>query len=985
MDRSVTLFGQQRRGSRRRLVSVLVLSALVLTLLPAAAVRAATFVVTNILDTGPGSLRAAIIAANATPAADTITFAIPGPGVKTIAPLTALPDITAPVTINGYSQPGAAANTLAVGNDAVLLIELSGALAPAGSDGLRLDTDDSNIRGLVINGWRELSSASDLGGSGVRLLAGADRNVIRGNFIGTNAAGSAAVANETAGVRIVDAADNVVGGLTAGARNVISGNKVGVLVAGGGSTRNDLVGNYIGTDASGLLAVANMDGVGLVGNANVNVVGGTTDAARNVISGNTRFGVVISTGLGGTPGTTGNAVQGNHIGVDATGDAALGNDVGVRLIITNQQSLGDNVIGGLVAGAGNTISGNDTHGIWFDTGSGAGSGTNLIQGNLIGTTPAGDAAMGNGDDGIRLSFGFDTVGGTTAAARNVISGNGGNGITLGAGDASFEVLGNYIGTDGSGTVPLPNAGHGVELRGAALDNTIGSTAAGGGNVIAFNALDGIAVIPEDGFSPVVNRFRANSIHSNGGLGIDLGNDGVTPNDPGDADTGPNFLQNYPELLSAVLLSDGTTRVRVKLDVQPNDTYSVDLYSNEAADPTGFGEGQTYLGTADIVVGASGMANELVTLPVPVPVGMLVTSTATSGPNTELSTSEFSEAIAVVPAVRIDDVSQDEGDTGTTDFDFTVSLAAAAEETVTVDFDTADGTASAPSDYSARSGTLTFTAGQTSKTITVQVNGDTDVESDETFFVDLSDLSLGADAVEDGRGRGTIDNDDEADPGDEPSLSIDDVAELEGHEGKKPFVFTVTRAGDTSGSSSVRFRTEEGTATVPQDYKPIADDLLTFEPGQSEGTITVKVKGDGKHAPDEVFTVVLFDAVDATIEDGTGTGTIINDDPYLVIADRSVNAPASGRRTVEVLVTLSYPTLVNVRVDYATRDGTAVAGSDYLAKTGRLVFQPGQSSERIEITIKRNRPGESNERFFVDLFDVRRGFIRDGTARITIRD
>jgi len=246
----------------------------------------------------------------------------------------------------------------------------------------------------------------------------------------------------------------------------------------------------------------------------------------------------------------------------------------------------------------------------------------------------------------------------------------------GAGPITIE--GNYIGTDISGGLPLPNAGHGVSVAGFSFGIEVGTTATGAGNLIAYNAGDGIAVASEGGGSPIFNSFRANSIHSNGGLGIDLGNDGVTPNDPGDADSGPNYLQNYPELLSAVLLSNGTTRFRVKLDVQPSDTYSVDFYSNEAADPTGFGEGQIYLGSAAIAVGSSGQVNQLVTLPAALPVGSLVTATATGGENTTGSTSEFSEAIEVVPAVRIDDVAADEGDTGTTDLSFTVSLAAAAE-------------------------------------------------------------------------------------------------------------------------------------------------------------------------------------------------------------------------------------------------------------------------------------------------------------------
>lgn len=164
------------------------------------------------------------------------------------------------MTIDGYSQPGASPNTLAVANDAVLLIELSGALVPLGTDGLRLDTDDSVVRGLVINGWKPPTGSDLVGGRGVVMLAGADSNVVRGDFIGTNAAGTMAVANAI-GVDVIDAADNLVGGTSPADRNVISGNaRSGIGIRGDGSTRNRVLGIYIGTDATGEVSLANMDG-----------------------------------------------------------------------------------------------------------------------------------------------------------------------------------------------------------------------------------------------------------------------------------------------------------------------------------------------------------------------------------------------------------------------------------------------------------------------------------------------------------------------------------------------------------------------------------------------------------------------------------------------------------------------------------------------------------------------------------------------------
>lgn len=722
---------------------------------PAAPVRAAAFPVTNTNDSGPGSLRDAITAANGSAGSDVIQFNIPGSGVKTISPATALPTITDPVTIDGYTQPGASANTQAVGTDAVLLIELSGAGAPQGTDGLRLDTDDSTIRGLIINGWKPAASPdpNDPRGHGVRVLPGADRNVVNGNFIGTNSAGSAAAANDV-GVLVEGGSDNLVGGSTPGARNLISGNTtLGIrilgLPSGAGTERALVQGNYIGTNADGSNPVPNRVGVLVVGRAVDTLIGGTSLAARNVISGNADFGVILSsTTVGDNPDRA--VVAGNYIGLSAAGTSAVANGDGI-VVVSEGSTVGS-------PGAGNVISGNADDGIIVgEVAFGGGSSNLVVQGNLIGTTPAGDAALANLGDGISSTFGTGTlVGGFEEGQGNVISGNGGSGINQGVDSGPISAYGNSVGTGADGATNVGNGAYGIVVRAAGQFNFIGAAQDGGGNVIAFNALDGVAVTDE-----TFALLSRNSIHSNGGLGIDLGDDGVTPNDPGDADDGPNQLQNYPTLDSAVLLSDGTTRIRVQLDVQPNETYTVEFFSNTGADPTGFGEGQTYLGSADIVVGPSGQADELVTLPVSIPVGTPVTTTVAFG--IEAFTSEFSEAIEVVPAIRIDDVIAAEGAAGTTDFTFTAALSAPAEGPVTVDYATADDTASAPSDYASRSGSLTFSPGETAETATVQVNGDLDVEPEERFFVDLANLSLGADAVEDGQAQGVIQDDDTPTP------------------------------------------------------------------------------------------------------------------------------------------------------------------------------------------------------------------------------
>ncbi|MBA2556556.1 MAG: hypothetical protein H0V12_04300 [Chloroflexi bacterium] len=343
----------------------------------------------------------------------------------------------------------------------------------------------------------------------------------------------------------------------------------------------------------------------------------------------------------------------------------------------------------------------------------------------------------------------------------------------------------------------------------------------------------------------------------------------------------------------------------------------------------------------------------------------------------------------------------EGDSGTTDLTFTVTLSAAAEGTETVDFDTADGTATAPSDYTARSGTLTFTAGETSQTITVSVNGDTDVESDETFFVDLSDLSLGADAIEDGRGRATIRNDDEAEepppPTEPPALRIDDVQGAEGDTGTTPFLFTVTRTGDTSSESSVRYRTTNGTATAPSDYTAIANTTLIFTPGQTSTTITVAVNGDTDVEPDERFFVDLSSPINATIADSRGRGTILNDDdepeepppppsevPNLRINNVRKLEGHSGTTPFTFTVTRSGDTSRASSVRYHTVEDTATVPQDFVPLSdGLLRFRAGQTSRTITIQVKGDGKRAPDEIFYLQLREPSGATIQRGRGMGTI--
>lgn len=630
---------------------------------------------------GKCTLRAAIQQANAHAGADTITFNIPGPAVHTIKPGSALPTISDPVTIDGTTEPDYSGKPV---------IELDGSSAGAGpifSNGLMISAGNSTVRGLAINRFF---------GAGIFLLGGSG-NVIEGNFIGTDALFVISDrGNAFEGVLIFGSSGNRIGGtagstshpfgMCTGSCNLISGNDKDGIGIVGASTGNKVQGNFIGTSLVGEGDLGNsQDGVFIGGSGSAatgNIIGGTTFAAINVISGNDRNGIRIN-----DAGSTGNVVQGNFIGTKGSGTGDFGNSQAGVLI---DGGAAGNTIGGTASGAGNVISGNDLDGVSLSS---AGSG-NSVLGNRIGTDRGGTFAIGNSFHGVRVvATSGAVVGGTAVSARNVISGNGGDGVRI-VTASNTQVLGNYVGTDVTGTLDLGNAGEGVRVNAAsgntiggtpagagnvisgngengvlldagasgnlvqgnrigadaagtaalgnskngvkidaAPNNTVGGTAAGAGNTIAFNGDDGVAVGSGTG-----NAIRRNAVHSNSGLGIDLGPNGVTPNDPGDGDTGANNLQNFPVLTSAITAA-GVTTVQGTLDSTPNTTFTLEFFANGVCDPSGHGEAESFKGSTTVTTDGSGMASFAFVLPTVAPAGQFLTATATDPGN---NTSELSK-------------------------------------------------------------------------------------------------------------------------------------------------------------------------------------------------------------------------------------------------------------------------------------------------------------------------------------------------------
>ena len=325
----------------------------------------------------------------------------------------------------------------------------------------------------------------------------------------------------------------------------------------------------------------------------------------------------------------------------------------------------------------------------------------------------------------------------------------------------------------------------------------------------------------------------------------------------------------------------------------------------------------------------------------------------------------------------------EGDSGTTAYVFTVTKNGSTALTSSVDFATADGTATAGGDYVDNSGTLTFAPGDTTKEITVLINGDMTFENNETFTVALTNPVNATISIS--SAPGSILNDDTA-----PTFAIDDVTHNEGNTGQTSYVFTITKTGATALSASVTFATVNGTATTADfDYSPNSG-TRSFAANETTKQITVLVTGEAKYELDEAFTVHLSTPAGASISDADGTGAITNDDaaPSFTINDVSHNEGNSGTTDYVFTVTKNGSTGLSSAVDYATVDGTALAPNDYTAiPTTTLTFLPGDTTKQFTVLVNGDTLHEANETFTVHLSNASAATIgdADGTGTLTNDD
>jgi len=624
---------------------------------------------------GSCTLRSAIDTANATLETDTISFSAVGTIQPADAPLTT---ITAPLIIQGSGQvldgslltgstyAGLSTSTtwgkggVTISGLTIQKFNFAGiALGdPVGGNVIENSVLRENGTGITVGSNTPNNTIRNNEiylNTGTGIFVSSSDNIIQGNAIGTDSSGNQDKGNGGHGIRL-GGQNNLVGGSAAisvngacgGDCNLISGNAgSGIQIAQGGSTSgvdNTVRGNFIGVNRNGSAALPN-DSNGIRTNGDNNSIIG------NLISGNGTPGAANdgNHGIYLEAGAVGNTLQGNLIGSAINGSDPVGNyGAGVYAYAANQNIIGAASVNAASITAPPATCGDSCNLILGNSGGititqTTSPGSNTIIGNFIGVAVDGESATGNTGNGIFLQ----AV--TTTVASNVIAGNLGNGIEIvgvsvvGQRPSSYTTItGNHIGVGPDGVTAMPNRRHGVYINWSA-DNWIGGVQAGQGNIIAYNGWtnDGAGVAIADTMTDngaVGNRILGNAIFDNGAaheLGIDLGEDGVTPNDNGDLDVGPNRRQNFP-----VLTGKADSTVSGVLTSTANTTYRLEFFVTPTCSRSGYGQGKELRGTLDVTTNGAGVAafDALLTAS---PGAQIVTATAT---DPEGNTSEFSNCL-----------------------------------------------------------------------------------------------------------------------------------------------------------------------------------------------------------------------------------------------------------------------------------------------------------------------------------------------------
>jgi Ca2+-binding RTX toxin-like protein len=332
--------------------------------------------------------------------------------------------------------------------------------------------------------------------------------------------------------------------------------------------------------------------------------------------------------------------------------------------------------------------------------------------------------------------------------------------------------------------------------------------------------------------------------------------------------------------------------------------------------------------------------------------------------------------AVQARMSVGDARIDEGDGDTPSFVVVpVALSTPADGTVTVRYATFNGTAAAGQDYVAQRGTVVFAPGTSTQEIRIEIRGDQRFEADETFGVRL--ISATGATLGDARGLVTIVNDE--------GLRVDDVSAVEGTAGTPGrMVFTVRLLGALDDAVTVDWATADGSALAGLDYVA-GSGSLTFAPGETTKQVTISLVGDAGSETAETLSLTLSNAAGAPIARGTATGTITDDDRILIDDITVVEGTGGAPGSATVTIRLSGPTDQTITVDYATEDGTAVAGLDYAATSGTATIASGQTSTTFTIPILRDADVEGTESLVVRLSNASGAVISDDAAQVTLLD
>jgi parallel beta-helix repeat protein len=596
-----------------------------------------------------------------------------------------------PNVISGNSEGGiailgaSAKNTLIQGNR--IGTNLGGTDSIPNGNGILLSGASNTIIGGNNAGARNVISGNKLAGIAMA-YSGTRNNSVKGNYIGVDLSGTQILSNYTGIYIKSNANSNIIGGSTAGERNIISGNiEMGLCIESADS--NVIIGNYIGPDKTGIVALklgtdslVQANGLYFNSNAKYNIAGGYNAGDRNVISGNRIYGHDLY------GNSSYNSTIGNYIGVDATGNVAMPNATGICVDGGSNHNPFIN----------NVLSGNVAYGIFIVT---TGTGYNELKGNIIGLNAAGTDTVPN-QSGLLLGGGTknNVIGGTTATDRNIISGNRFDGILVADTTTMNNVIkGNYIGTDITGSIAKPNyigvgfatkpshnnvennvisgndyigliiyercdsnlvfsnkigvaadgtsdlgnGGAGVVIAKASRLNSIG--AVGKGNIIAYNDSVGIGIVDTN----TINNFiSANTIFSNGIMGIDIFPYGVNPNDAGDIDLGSNERMNYPVIQNVFLdWFTGKTTVTGTMDYTinggPVGVY-LQFFKSDGANMFGHGDAIEYVGDTIIVNGSGNWSYTTAGFAA----GDVVTATAT---DMNGNTSEFAQNVSLTVGIN----------------------------------------------------------------------------------------------------------------------------------------------------------------------------------------------------------------------------------------------------------------------------------------------------------------------------------------------